>query len=295
MDALAVRRGSRCACCPTADRRCARGIVGPRCSSRPPRARGTSRCSRAPCSASRASIRKRGAATPCGRCSRTRVAKIGHDLKVDALVLARHGVALEGLGVRHDARQLPARSDAIGHGLEDTALEHLGYKALSEEDVCGKGVKAATLGAAAARRAPDLRGRARGSRAAAGRRAAAEPSTRGSTRVYRELEMPLVPVLVGIEQAGVRIDGPALAAQSQRIERELRDAERADLRAGRRASSTSTRRSSWRTILFDKLQLPVGSAPARPSAVDRRRSARGAGAHARAAAARSSNGARFRS
>ena len=28
------------------------------------------------------------------------------------------------------------------HPLEDNALEHLGYKALTEEDVCGRGAKA---------------------------------------------------------------------------------------------------------------------------------------------------------
>ena len=29
-----------------------------------------------------------------------------------------------------------------GHPLEDTSLEHLSYKALTEEDVCGRGAKA---------------------------------------------------------------------------------------------------------------------------------------------------------
>jgi len=32
-----------------------------------------------------------------------------------------------------------------GHPLEDTALEHLGYKALTEEDLCGRGSKASLL------------------------------------------------------------------------------------------------------------------------------------------------------
>src|SRR5688500_20279036 len=39
--------------------------------------------------------------------------------------------------------------------------------------------------------------------------------------VFRGLEMPLLPVLADIERAGIRIDGPALAAQSQHIEGEL--------------------------------------------------------------------------
>ena len=39
--------------------------------------------------------------------------------------------------------------------------------------------------------------------------------------VYRDLELPLIPVLVAIERAGIRVDGPALGAQSQHVEREL--------------------------------------------------------------------------
>ena len=52
--------------------------------------------------------------------------------------------------------------------------------------------------------------------------------------VYRELEMPLMPVLADIERAGILIDGPALAAQSRHIEQELAALHGADLRAGRR-------------------------------------------------------------
>ncbi len=36
-------------------------------------------------------------------------------------------------------------STRTGHPLEATALEHLSYKALTEEDVCGRGAKAVSL------------------------------------------------------------------------------------------------------------------------------------------------------
>ena len=56
--------------------------------------------------------------------------------------------------------------------------------------------------------------------------------------------MPLVPVLADIERAGIRIDGPALAAQSRHIEQELAAATRRASSSWRARSSTSTRRSS---------------------------------------------------
>ena len=68
--------------------------------------------------------------------------------------------------------------------------------------------------------------------------------------------MPLIPVLVAIERAGIRIDGPALAAQSQHIERELasRSAQIFEL-AGEEFNINSPKQLS--EILFDKLQLPA--------------------------------------
>ena len=44
------------------------------------------------------------------------IEKIGHDLKFDAIVLGRHGVALRRTRDRHDARELPARCDPIEPG-----------------------------------------------------------------------------------------------------------------------------------------------------------------------------------
>src|SRR5439155_669899 len=74
--------------------------------------------------------------------------------------------------------------------------------------------------------------------------------------VYRNLELPLIPVLMAVEQAGVRIDGPALAAQSKHIEQELsiREAQIHEL-AGESFNINSPKQLS--TILFDKLKLPT--------------------------------------
>ncbi|HEU5256687.1 MAG TPA: 5'-3' exonuclease H3TH domain-containing protein, partial [Vicinamibacterales bacterium] len=149
------------------------------------------------------------------------VRKLGHDLKFDMIVLARHGIALAGL--EFDSMLASYLLDATrpGHPLEESSLEHLGYKALTEEDVCGRGVKAVPF----ARIAPDSLLTFAGERADLARqlsnRLAPLLVTDQLESVYRELEMPLVPVLADVERAGIRIDGPALAAQSQQIEQAL--------------------------------------------------------------------------
>ena len=149
------------------------------------------------------------------------VAKVAHDSKFDAIVLARHDVTLAG--VTFDTMIASYLIDATrsSHTIEDLALEHTGYKALSEDDVCGRGAKAISFDRLPLQAAQDYAGE----RADLALQLAdplnailAQQSLRG---VYDTLEHPLIPVLIAIEQAGIRIDGDALAMQSQHIDMEL--------------------------------------------------------------------------
>src|SRR5579872_3404717 len=73
------------------------------------------------------------------------IRKNGHDLKFDAIVLERHGVTLRGLEIDTMLTSYLIDSSRAEHLLEDLALEHVSYKALKEEDVCGRGAKAVAL------------------------------------------------------------------------------------------------------------------------------------------------------
>ena len=184
------------------------------------------------------------------------VRKIGHDLKFDIEMLARRGITMRGL--HFDSMLASYLLDATrpGHPLEETSLEHLGYKALTEEDVCGRGVKAMAM----SRLTPEALLNYAGERADLARQLANRLApllvTDGLEPVYRELEMPLVPVLADVERAGIRIDGPALAAQSQHIEQELaRISARIYELAGEVFNINSPKQLG--EILFERLQLPA--------------------------------------
>ena len=183
-----------------------------------------------------------------------RIAKVGHDLKFDAIVLAQHGVTLRGLETDTMLASYLLDATRSAHQLEDLALEHAGYKALSEEDVCGRGAKAIPFAQAPLARVLDY----------AGERADLALQMAGPLRellkkeelerLYEDMERPLVPVLVDIERAGIRIDGAALASQSGNIEAELgRLAAKIYEYAGEEFNINSPKKLS--EILFDKLGM----------------------------------------
>ena len=178
--------------------------------------------------------------------------KIGHDLKFDAIVLARHGITLRGLELDTMIAGYLLDSTRSAHPLEELALEHTGYKALREEDVCGRGVKALSFASLPLAAALDF----------AGERADLALQLSGTLHgllekeslvgVYDALEHPLIPVLVAIERAGVRVDVGALSEQSSLVERELdRLASRVYELAGEEFNINSPKKLS--EVLFDKL------------------------------------------
>ncbi|MEO5739220.1 MAG: DNA polymerase I [Vicinamibacterales bacterium] len=184
------------------------------------------------------------------------LAKIGHDLKFDLMMLSHEGIALAGLEFDTMLASYVLDATRSSHTIEEIALEHLGYKALTQEDICGTGQKAialshlpaAALLSFASERADlawqlaeQLRGRLRED---------------GLEPLFRDMELPLVPVLADIERHGVRIDQPALASQSTRIDAELasRSAKIFEL-AGESFNINSPKQLS--VILFDKLRLPT--------------------------------------
>jgi DNA polymerase-1 len=183
------------------------------------------------------------------------IGKIGHDLKFDLMMLDHEGIGLAGLEFDTMLASYVLDATRSSHTIEEAALEYLGYKALTREDVCGHGQRAVDL--------PQLPARAilnfAGERADLAWQLADKLASRlredGLESLFRDLELPLIPVLADIERHGVRIDQPALAGQSQRIEAELetRSARIFEL-AGEAFNINSPKQLS--VILFDKLKLP---------------------------------------
>jgi DNA polymerase I len=77
----------------------------------------------------------------------------------------------------------------------------------------------------------------------------------GLTKLYQEMDLPLVPVLARMEQAGVKIDTAALAKMSAELDREIKTKAREICEvAGTEFNIASPRQLG--DVLFNKLNLP---------------------------------------
>ena len=184
------------------------------------------------------------------------ILKVGHDLKFDMLVLACHGISLRGLDVDTMLASYLLDATRSAHLLEDLSVENLGYRALTKEEVIGRGARALTFSEFPVSAVVNYAGERSDLALQLAHHIGRALTQEGLEELYRQLEMPLIPVLVDIERTGVRIDAAALAAQSKRIERELatRSSQIFTL-AGEEFNINSPKQLS--EILFDRLKLPA--------------------------------------
>jgi len=180
--------------------------------------------------------------------------KVGHDLKRLGLLLARHGIALRGMAFDTMIASYVANPSRRGHDLASAVYDHM-------EPVAEEQFALETPGAGAGRAEPALPRDAE--RAAVAVRQVAELKERLSATLrdreqwtlFTDLEMPLVPVLLDMELAGVAVDVPALAALSERLARRVRELEEAiHALAGEEFTISSPKQ--LQRILFEKLGLP---------------------------------------
>ncbi|CAA7619329.1 DNA polymerase I [Magnetospirillum sp. SS-4] len=185
------------------------------------------------------------------------VLKVGHNIKYDMQVLAGLGLTVAAVD---DTMLLSYVLDggAHGHGLDELCLLHFGHANIAFAEVCGSGKSQITfdrvpLDKACAYAAEDADMTLRLHRLLKPRLLAERMVT-----VYETLERPLVPVVVAMERAGIKVDRAALMALSEDFGRRLveLEAEVIALNGGEAFNLGSPQQLG--KVLFETLNLPGG-------------------------------------
>jgi DNA polymerase-1 len=185
------------------------------------------------------------------------IQKIGHDLKADLIVLGRHGVDVQNpQGLDTMIASYLVDANRSSQALEPLALEQLGYKAVTEDEVRGKGVKAIPFAQVPVDSVLDYAGERADIAFQLSERVRPALAKDELEAVYRDLELPLVPILAEIERTGVRVDVRSLASQAVVLDREMADLSRQIFSlAGGEFNIGSPKQLA--EVLFEKMQLPV--------------------------------------
>ncbi len=183
--------------------------------------------------------------------------KLGQHGKYDLHVLRCHGVAVAGYADDTMLESFVLNATATRHDMDSLARRYLGYDTIKYADVAGKGAKQipfaqVAIDDATRYAAEDADVTLRLHRVL-GPRLAAEPALE---RVYRDIEMPLVPVLERIEANGVLIDMDELRRQSADLSRRMLELQQqATTLAGRTFNLDSPKQVCQ--LLFEELKLPA--------------------------------------
>lgn len=183
--------------------------------------------------------------------------KLGQHGKYDLHVLRRHGVEVAGYADDTMLESFVYNATASRHDMDSLAKRYLGYDTIKYADVAGKGAKQIAFSQVAiddaTRYAAEDADVTLRLHRVLGARLAAEPALE---KVYREIEMPLVPVLARVEANGVMIDGDELRRQSQDLGKRMLEAQmKATELAGRSFNLDSPKQ--LQALLFDELKLPA--------------------------------------
>jgi DNA polymerase-1 len=182
--------------------------------------------------------------------------KVGQNLKYDCLVLANYGVEVEGIEFDTLIAAYLLNPGARQLNLDSLSLEYLQHTKIPTEALIGKGKNQISMRDVPLEKISEYA--CEDADWAFRLKSILEPKLKDEELIdlFRDIEMPLMPVLMVMEKNGVRLDTAILEEQSRDLERMLERSE-GDIYtlAGKRFNINSPKQLA--VILFDELKLPV--------------------------------------
>ena len=183
--------------------------------------------------------------------------KIGQNIKFDAHIFFGEGIRMRGMAHDTMLESYVLNSTASRHNMDALAKFYLGHDTIHYEDIAGKGAKQKTFdlieleqaGVYAAEDA-DITLQLH--------QVLSEGLQQDATlnQVYTDIEIPLIDVLLEVEQNGVLIDRNLLKKQGKEIDKKLGQIEQAIYQQAGEVFNLSSPKQI-QAILFEKLDLPV--------------------------------------
>jgi len=183
--------------------------------------------------------------------------KVGQNIKYDWIVFERHGIKLNGIVFDTMLASYLINPSKRAHNLDQIALDFLDHKTITYEDLTGKkGKNAATFDTVPIEKATPYACEDADITLMACQVLNEKLETLGLSKLFREVEMPLVSVLKGMEMNGVTVDKNKLHELSTTFDHQLKTIEQTIYELADESFNINSTQQLGK-ILFEKLGLPV--------------------------------------
>ena len=183
--------------------------------------------------------------------------KVAQDIKHGGLVLRTHGLNVHNLTFDTMVADYLIEADRGNHNLDAMALRHLGIRKTPLEELIGKGRNRIAMSDVLADKLAHYTAEAADCTWRLFEHFGARLEDASVRKLFDEIEMPLVPVLLEMEAAGIKLDTDYLAGMSKELED---DAHRLEMEiygiAGEHFNVNSPKQLG--PILFEKLAIQKG-------------------------------------
>ena len=184
------------------------------------------------------------------------IEKIGQNIKYDWVVLARHGINLAGVAFDTMLASYLLDPSKRAHNLDQIALDFLGHKTITFEQVAGKGKNAVLFSQVTLDKATPYACEDADITLMAYDVLNSKLKELGLVELMASVEMPLVPVLMQMEMRGTGLDLNRLHELSRSFKQQL-DALEGSIYGLAGESFNINSSQQLGRILFEKLRLPV--------------------------------------
>lgn len=182
--------------------------------------------------------------------------KIGQNLKYDWLVLRRAGIELAGLGFDTMLASYLLEAGERTHNLDDLARRYLGHETIKISELIGTGKQQRRMDEVPVARVTEYAAEDADVPLRLVGLLAPRLAEAGLDRLFREVELPLVEVLVDMEWHGIRLDVARLRALSAEYTERLAALE-AEIHALAGHPFNIASPKQLQQVLFAELGLPI--------------------------------------
>ncbi len=185
-----------------------------------------------------------------------KIKKFGHNIKYDIKVLACYNINVQGAAIDTMIASYLLNPGTRQHNLDSLTFTEFGHQKITKEDLLGKGRDKIEFSDVPIDKLYNYSCEDADFTYRLAKKLLPELKKQKLDKLFHEIEMPLIKVLVDMETNGLKIDSKFLAKISRKVKKKIEQLEiKIHKQAGEKFNINSTQQ--LREILFEKLAIPT--------------------------------------